>query len=76
MNQINLLDHFDVSCSRHLHCNSLLISKSPADETLRYFSLGEDDLARAHVLGKGSVRYILHHLSNRETVLYYHIRRG
>src|SRR3954465_12736114 len=45
------------------------------DETLRYFSLGEDDLARTYAPGKWSVRYILHHLTDSETVLYDRIRR-
>jgi hypothetical protein len=45
------------------------------DETLRYFSLDEDDLARTYGPGKWSVRYILHHLTDSETVLYDRIRR-
>ncbi len=45
------------------------------DETLRYFSLGDDDLARTYAAGKWSVRYILHHLTDSETVLYDRIRR-
>ena len=45
------------------------------DETLRYFSLGDDDLARTYAPGKWSVRYILHHLTDSETVLYDRIRR-
>jgi len=45
------------------------------DETLRYFSLGRDDLARTYAPGKWSVRYILHHLTDSETVLYDRIRR-
>jgi DinB superfamily len=43
--------------------------------TLRYFSLGEADLARIHAPGKWSVRYILHHLTDSETVFFERIRR-
>jgi hypothetical protein len=45
------------------------------DETLRYFSLGERELERSYGPGKWSVRYILHHLSDSETVLFDRIRR-
>ena len=45
------------------------------DETLDYFALGEHDLARAYAPGKWSVRFILHHLADSETVLYDRIRR-
>lgn len=45
------------------------------DETLSYFSLGEDDLARIYAPGKWSVRHLLHHLADGETVLYDRIRR-
>lgn len=45
------------------------------DETLRYFDLGDDDLALTYGPGKWSVRYILHHLADSETVLYDRIRR-
>jgi hypothetical protein len=45
------------------------------DETVRYFGLGEDDLARTYAPGKWSVRYILQHLTDSETVLYDRIRR-
>ena len=45
------------------------------DETLRYFSLDERDLARAYAPGKWSVRFILHHLADSETVLFDRIRR-
>src|SRR5215210_1841825 len=45
------------------------------DETLRYFSLEQDDLARSYAPGKWSVKYILHHLSDSETVLFERIRR-
>jgi DinB superfamily len=45
------------------------------DETLRYFSLGEPDLGRSYGPGKWPVKYILHHLSDSETVLFDRIRR-
>jgi DinB superfamily len=44
-------------------------------ETLDYFALGEPDLDRAYAPGKWSVRFILHHLADSETVLYERIRR-
>lgn len=45
------------------------------DETLAYYGLGEQDLARTYAPGKWSVRFILHHLADSETVLYDRIRR-
>jgi hypothetical protein len=45
------------------------------DETLSYYTLGEADLQRSYGPGKWSVRYILHHLSDSETVLFDRIRR-
>ena len=45
------------------------------DETLKYFSLDEGDLMRTYAPGKWSVRFVLHHLSDSETVLYDRIRR-
>ena len=45
------------------------------DETLSYFSLGESDLARTYGPGKWSVRFLLHHLADSETVLFERIRR-
>ena len=45
------------------------------DETLRYFSLDQRDLARTYAPGKWSVRFILHHLADSETVLFDRIRR-
>ena len=45
------------------------------DETLGYYSLGEKDLMRTYGPGKWSVRYLLHHLSDSETVLFDRIRR-
>jgi hypothetical protein len=45
------------------------------DETLRCFSLDDRDLARTYAPGKWSVRYVLHHLSDSETVFFDRIRR-
>jgi hypothetical protein len=45
------------------------------DETLQYFLLKPRDLERRYAPGKWSVRYILHHLSDSETVLFDRIRR-
>ena len=45
------------------------------DETLRCFALGEDDLARTSAPGKWSVRFVLHHLADAETVMFERIRR-
>lgn len=45
------------------------------DETLRYFSLGEADLARTYGPGKWSARFILLHLADSETVFLDRIRR-
>jgi hypothetical protein len=45
------------------------------DETLRYFSLDPSDLERTYAPGKWSVKFILHHLADSETVLFERIRR-
>jgi uncharacterized damage-inducible protein DinB len=45
------------------------------DQTLRFFALGDDDLARTYAPGKWSVRFILLHLADSETVLFDRIRR-
>ena len=45
------------------------------DETLKYFSLGERELGRTYAPGKWPVRFLLHHLSDSETVLFDRIRR-
>src|SRR5438477_12738189 len=45
------------------------------DETLKCFSLNRGDLARTYAPGKWSVGYILHHLSDSETVFFDRIRR-
>src|SRR4026207_74388 len=45
------------------------------DETLRCFSLSHRDLARTDARDRWSVGYILHHLSDNETVFFDRIRR-
>ena len=45
------------------------------DRTLQYFDLAEAELARTYAPGKWSVRFILHHLADAETVLNDRIRR-
>jgi hypothetical protein len=45
------------------------------DETLERFQLGEPELARCYGPGKWSIRFILHHLADAETVLFDRIRR-
>lgn len=45
------------------------------DETLKCFSLEPRELARTYAPGKWSVAYILHHLSDSETVFFDRIRR-
>ena len=45
------------------------------DETLRYFDLGDDDLERTYGPGKWSIRFLLHHLADSETVENDRIRR-
>lgn len=44
-------------------------------ETLTYFSLDRRDLQRTYGPGKWSVRYILHHLADSETVFLERIHR-
>lgn len=45
------------------------------DETLRYYDLSDADLALTYRPGGWSVRFILHHLADSETVFYDRIRR-
>ena len=44
-------------------------------ETLKYFELPEQDLQKKYGPEKWSVRYVLHHLADSESVLFYRIRR-
>jgi len=45
------------------------------DETLKYFSAEPRDLELMYAPGKWSVRFLLHHMSDSETVLYDRIAR-
>ncbi len=45
------------------------------DQTLKYFALSDDQLARNYGPDKWPIRFILHHLADAETVLYDRIRR-
>jgi hypothetical protein len=45
------------------------------DETLRYFGLGERDLALTYGPGKWPVRFVLHHIADSETVEFERVRR-
>lgn len=45
------------------------------DQTLAFFALDGEDLERTYAPGKWSVRYLLHHLADSETVLFDRIRR-
>ena len=53
----------------------ILKLESMRDRTLRYFDLSDDELARTYAPGKWSVRFILHHLADAESVLSDRIRR-
>ncbi len=44
-------------------------------ETLKYFDLADEDLQKNYGPGKWSVRYVLHHIADSETILFYRIRR-
>ena len=46
------------------------------DETLKCFSLNPRDLARTYARGKWPISFILHHLSDNETVSFDRIRRA
>ena len=43
--------------------------------TLTYYALGDEYLAKSYGPGKWTVRFILHHLADAETVLYDRVRR-
>jgi hypothetical protein len=46
------------------------------DRTLKYFEASDEQLARSYAPGKWTVRFILHHLADSETVLFDRIRRA
>ena len=54
-----------------------LIQKLEAtrDQTLKFYELGNEELARTYGPGKWSVRFILHHLAHSETVFIDRIHR-
>lgn len=45
------------------------------NETLQFFKPGNKDLEKTYAPGKWTVRFILHHLADTETVLFDRIRR-
>ena len=49
--------------------------ESTRERTLPYFELSDEKLERKYAPGKWSVRVILHHISDTETVLYDRVRR-
>ena len=49
--------------------------ESTRDETLGFFSVSEQDLARTYGPGKWPVKFILHHLADAETVMFDRVRR-
>lgn len=49
--------------------------ESTRDETVKYFSLEPRDLANTYAPGKWSVRFLLHHVTDSETVFYDRIAR-
>ena len=49
--------------------------ESTRDRTLRYFDFNNEELERTYAPGKWSVRFLLHHLADAETVLSDRIRR-
>jgi len=49
--------------------------ESTRDRTLRYFDLGNEELDRRYASDRWSVRFLLHHLADAETVLSDRIRR-
>ena len=49
--------------------------ESTKAETLKYFELTDEELQKSYEHGKWTIRYILHHLADAETVLFERIRR-
>lgn len=43
--------------------------------TLKHYDLGDQQLGRSYDSNKWTIRYILHHLADAETVLYERVRR-
>ena len=46
------------------------------DKTLPYFELDDISLSKSYAVDKWTVRQLLHHIADAETVLYDRIRRG
>lgn len=44
-------------------------------QTLKFFELTDEELNKSYEPGKWTVRYVLHHLADAETVLFERIRR-
>jgi DinB superfamily len=44
-------------------------------ETLKYFDLAEEDLQKKYEPDKWNIRFVLHHLADSESILFYRIRR-
>lgn len=53
----------------------LLHLEQTKKETLKFFDLPDKELEKTYAPGKWSVRFILHHLTDAETVLFDRIRR-
>jgi hypothetical protein len=49
--------------------------ESTRARTLPYFELSDEKLDRTYAPGKWSIRIILHHITDTETVLYDRVRR-
>ena len=49
--------------------------KKTQTKTLAYFDLSEADLNKSYAPGKWTIREMLHHLTDAETVLYERVRR-
>lgn len=45
------------------------------NQTLKYFELSDEQLDRNYGAGKWSIRFLLHHLADAETVMFDRIRR-
>ncbi len=56
--------------------NTLALLKDTKDRTLAYYNLPESDLNKTYGPGKWTIRQILNHLADTETVLSERIRRA
>jgi hypothetical protein len=65
-------------CSRAIETHPMTLIaelERTRDETLRFFTLGEEELALTYGPGKWSVRYVLLHLTHSETTFIERIQR-